>query len=388
MIMIKVMNVKLRKILNSVGSFAYEAEVTLEGEYSGIASSPSAIVPGIREKRISQSNSTVLEIGEINGNYFDQSSLDKLLENKIESLGTDITLSISMAFARAMCKAQGISLVEYITSLISLPQHLTQITPLVPIFSAGVHAPWLHGSLQQIMLKVSDKEFTSTVKIIQNIYDSIEQFLISSNKYIGLAASSGFLTKDLTPDDEFCILTNFIDKSPYKDNLSIAIDVAAEHLKQDDEYIYFNTKYTASDFEHLLIKYVNAYPITYVEDPFDSRNKSNWTSLRHCISGKAEIFTDDYSATQSKYLDSRVSDGAIIKMKQVGTLSSTLLMINKARKMGLKTCVSHRSCETEDTFICDLAVATCSDYIKIGGLRRGDRVEKYNRLLRIYGLSL
>ena len=98
--------------------------------------------------------------------------------------------------------------------------------------------------------------------------------------------------------------------------------------------------------------------------------------------------SDDYTATQTQYLDADISDGLIVKMKQVGTLTSTLKTINEAQARGMRTCVSHRSCETEDTFMCDLAVASNADYMKIGGPRRGDRVEKYNRLIRLYDVNL
>ena len=114
----------------------------------------------------------------------------------------------------------------------------------------------------------------------------------------------------------------------------------------------------------------------------------NWRSLYKRLRNRSELLADDYSATQIQYFDETIADGFIIKMKQVGTLTATLKLISKIKDMKLKTCVSHRSCETEDTFICDLAVAIDSDYIKIGAPCRGDRVEKYNRFIRLYGINL
>lgn len=386
--MIKIVNAKLRRILDSTGKLAYEAEIVVEGGYKGIASAPSAILAGIRERKVSCFSTSNDFCQELINNYYDQYSLDKLLEGAVDYIGTDISLSISLAFARAYCKKEDTELVNYIKSLVPVLRPENSITPLIPFFSGGVHAPWQNGSIQQIMLKVCGLPFDETVKSIQRIYNEVEQYLKDKQYYAGLAASSGFLTQNITPTQQFEILSLFIEKSSIKHHLSIAIDVAAEHLKKGEDYIYFGETYSPIEFEELLYSYIKQYPISYVEDPFDCYNRANWITLKSRSNNETEFFSDDYSATQSKYIDTQISDGVIIKMKQVGTLIGTLQMIYESTRLGLKTCVSHRSCETEDTFICDLAVATNADLIKMGGLRRGDRVEKYNRLLRLFNMSL
>ena len=134
----------------------------------------------------------------------------------------------------------------------------------------------------------------------------------------------------------------------------------------------------------MLQRYIEKYPITFIEDPLDSSEEKLWMEfLRRnsdiCIAG------DDLFATQCQFLDNSLANGIIIKMNQAGTLTNTLNTVSKSHSLGMITCVSHRSVETEDTFMCDLSVAICCDYIKIGGPRRGDRTIKYNRLFRLEG---
>lgn len=386
--MMNIKSIKIRKILNSSGADSYEAEIYLGDNTVGIASAPSAILAGRREKNITGNDYNHDLIKKMEGKCFDQNSLDLFLEKYMDELGTDITLTISLAFARASAETLKTSLVDYIRKVGGFGKLNGHISPMIPIFSGGIHDPRLGGSVQQIMLLVSDLEFGKAIHVIRDIYCEIEQILVENNQYKGLAASSGFLVSSYNINQELDILTNIIKKSEYKDNLLIAMDVAGEHLYKNGIYTFYNKKYVPNEFEQLLCSYTEKYPIKIIEDPFDCSNTDNWFSFHEKMKGKVKIISDDLSATQIKYLDEHVSDGIIIKMKQVGTLSSTLKIMNKAQAMGLKTCVSHRSCETEDTFMCDLAVAANADYMKIGGPRRGDRVEKYNRLIRLYDTKL
>lgn len=374
--------------MNSMGEDAYEAEVELAGGIVGIASSPVAIEPGRREKRTTEKEFSFLVLDQMKECFFDQETLDAYLKSYIDELGSDITLAVSMAFARAFSRFQKISLVGYLRKLIGINEQSRDVMPLVPIFSGGIHAPDLGGSMQQMMLSVKNLDFGRAVHVIRAMYHDAGQFLVKNNLLKGLAASSGFLVRGLTVDEEFAFLDKIIKESRWKDNLSIAIDVAAEHLWKNGKYRFYNKLYSPKEFEDLLYFYMEKYPISIIEDPFDYHDEKNWRSLYNRIGSNAEILSDDYSATQIQYLNSSIADGIIIKMKQVGTLTDTLMLVSKIKSIGLKICVSHRSCETEDTFICDLAVAIASDYIKIGAPCRGDRVEKYNQLIRLYGISL
>ena len=384
----KINKIIIRRILNSTGGDAYEAEISLEGGGKGVASAPVAIEPGKREKQTTGSKVSYHWVKNLENCFFDQETLDTYLENHMEQLGADITLSISMAFARAISQIEKRSLVEYLENLLKVKREDRHVIPLVPIFSGGIHDLSLGGSMQQIMIVVKGLEFGKAVQVIRSIYHEIEQFLQQNNFLKGLAASSGFLTRSLTIDEEFAILKKAIQNSKWGNHLSIAVDVAAEHLWEDGKYRFYNKLYTPKEFEDLLFTYTNKYPITIIEDPFCYVDVANWRSLYKRLRNKSELLADDYSATQIRYFDETIADGFIIKMKQVGTLTATLELISKIKDMNLKTCVSHRSCETEDTFICDLALAIDSDYIKIGAPCRGDRVEKYNRLIRLYGINL
>ncbi len=384
----KIKGIKIRKILNSIGTDAYEAEICLDNGTIGTASSSLAILAGRKEKKATDSHYNDRIIDELKKTDSTQKTLDLFLEKFMDELGTDIALAISLAYARAAAAVLNVSLVNYIRKEGGFPYSDRQISPMVPIFSGGIHAPDMGGSMQQIMLLISNIDFGNAIYVARDIYCKIEQILLSNNQYKGLAASSGFLVNNYSIEEEFDILTEIINKSDYKDNLSIAIDVAAEHLWREGMYKFYNKKYMPDEFEKLLYKYIEKYPIKIVEDPFDSLHINQWYSLRKKINGKVKILSDDYTATQTQYLDADISDGLIVKMKQVGTLTSTLKTINEAQARGMRTCVSHRSCETEDTFMCDLAVASNADYMKIGGPRRGDRVEKYNRLIRLYDVNL
>jgi len=385
--MLKIKEVKIRKILNSGGKLAIESSVILNKDIVGIASAPSAIIAGKREVfstnftddyNVSLSN-LITELK--NTKKINQINVDSILNKYLNTIGSDICLSLSLAFARALSKYKNISLIEYIENEAQIKSKYKAPYPLVAVFSGGVHGKQDKGTLQQIMMSVNTNDFDKAIEIILNIYNDIEKYLKENDYYMDLGASSGFVVKNMTTEQQFDLLQNTIKNYNYE-NVSIAIDVASEHLKENDYYIYQGKKYTDIDFAELLQNYKNKYNITFIEDPFDSDEKENWISFRN-NNKDIDIVGDDLFATQSQYLDINEANSIIIKMNQAGTLSKTLETIIQAKKMGIKLCVSHRSYETEDTFMCDLAVAVNSEYIKIGGPRRGDRVSKYNRMLKI-----
>lgn len=385
--MLKIKEIKIRKILNSGGKLAIESSLILNKNIIGIASAPSAIIAGKREvfsTNITDTysiklNDLIIELKNIK--KLNQINVDNILNKYLNILGSDICLSLSLAFAKALSKYRNMSLIEYIENETQIKSDYKAPFPLVAVFSGGVHGKKEKGTLQQIMMSVNTNKFDSAIEIILNIYNDIEKYLKENDYYIDLGASSGFVVKNMTTEQQFDLLQNTIDKYNY-DNVSIAIDVASEHLKENNYYVYQGKKYNDIQFAKLLQNYKNNYNITFIEDPFDSEEKENWISFRN-NNKDIDIVGDDLFATQSQYLDINEANSIIIKMNQAGTLSKTLETIIKAKKMGIKLCVSHRSYETEDTFMCDLAVAVNSEYIKIGGPRRGDRVSKYNRMLKI-----
>ena len=382
----KITDIVLRKILNSGGKDAIEATVILEERFAGIASAPSAILAGKRE--VTSTDFNKLENDDLEkvkqtliNNEYSQKEIDRILDSFIDSVGSDICLSISLAFARAKAKAKNQTIIEYIENETNIKSNYKAPYPLVAIFSGGVHGKKDGGSLQQIMLSVNTNDFNKAINIILNIYNDIEKYLKENDMFVELGNSSGFVVKNISIDEQFELLSKTIKKYDYN-NVSIAIDVAAEHLKIDNNYLYQNKLYTEDEFFDLIQDYKDKYNITFIEDPFDSDRKDTWIKFKN-NNKDIDIVGDDLFATQSKYLDNAEANAMIIKMNQAGNLTNTLNTIVSAKEKNIKLCVSHRSYETEDTFMIDLAVATNSDYIKIGGPRRGDRISKYNRLLKI-----
>lgn len=232
------------------------------------------------------------------------------------------------------------------------------------------------------MISVDIHPFSKAVKPIIEIYNHIEKELEEKNLIKGYGASSGMITKQISTNEKFEILTKTIQKLGYSKNISIAIDVAAEHFYQNGNYTYQGKNINSEELYNILEEYIEKYNITYIEDPFDSNDEIWWEKIKK-QNPNILIVGDDIFATQSKYINKKLANGIIIKMNQIGTLTGTINTYKNAKNNKMLTCVSHRSIETEDTFMCDLAIGLTADYIKIGGPRRGDRISKYNQLLRL-----
>lgn len=190
------------------------------------------------------------------------------------------------------------------------------------------------------------------------------------------------IVEDMTINEKFKMVLDTIKTLNYEKEVTIAIDVAAEHFFKEDIYIYQGKTMKSKELNDILNQYIEKYNITYIEDPFDSNDEMYWKKMQS-EHKNISIVGDDLFATQDKYINSELANGIIIKMNQVGTLTGTINAFCKAKEENMTTCVSQRSIETEDTFMCDLAVALNATYVKIGGPRRGDRIAKYNRLLRL-----
>lgn len=384
-----VQRILIRNILNSNGDFAVEADVQLLDGTLGRGASSAAILPGRREKGVTRHKEFIdyyrKAVTCLEGYEYDQKEWDFRLGEHIEDWGTDVTLALSLAFARAEAQVRGDHLTEYLRKCGDLKKRETSFFVLVPIFSAGVHAPELEGSLQQIMIAVLCEDIMETVVLIQSFYTLLEKELRKKGNFAEYSSSSGFLTKGMDAEEQLAFLTEKILKEGLAERVTIALDVAAEHMFTGEKYRVYGKLFAPDVLENMLRKWAFQYPISYIEDPFDASDGENWESLRHALEGRAGIWSDDLSATQIQFLDCSVSDGIILKMKQVGTISATLEMGKTAKARGMQLCVSHRSYETEDTAVCDLGVAIGADYMKIGGPRRGDRTEKYNQLIRILG---
>lgn len=384
--MIKITQISVRNILNSAGKEALEVEMVCNNKFKAIASSPSAIIPGRREiittsNDVNRSglNEMISEI--YNSEIENQSDFDNILNKYMQRLGSNICLPFSLAFARLMAQIQNITLTQYISKIADYNCERISPIPLITIFSGGVHNQKEKGSIQNIMIAVNVHPFSKAVKVISEIYSYIENKLMRQGILKAYGASSGMIVEEMTIDEKFEMVIDVIKTLQYEKEVSIAIDVAAEHFFENGVYTYQGKKIDSEELNNILKSYIEKYNITYIEDPFDS-NDEYWKKMK-LEDRDIDVVGDDLFATQDRYINNELANGIIIKMNQVGTLIGTIEAFNKAKKENMITAVSHRSIETEDTFMCDLAVALNAKYIKIGGPRRGDRIAKYNRLLRL-----
>ena len=390
--MSKIKSVKGRQVFDSRGNPTVEAEIILQDETIGTSIVPSGASTGryeaheLRDKNNDYLNKSVFDavknindkISRVlqNKDSTNQSEIDKILvsldgtENK-SNLGANSILAVSIANLKAAAKFSRKEIYEYIKNE-SKP--LCMPYPLMNIINGGAHA---NNSLeiQEFMIRPDGaKNFKECMQmsflVIQNLKKSLESKKISTS-----VGDEGGFAPSLGSDEEAIeVIISSISASGFKPgkDVSICLDVAANELKVPKNVQYF-------------LDLVNKYPIKSIEDPFSEDDWDNWKNLTQKI--KAQIVGDDLFVTNKKRLEKGIKEKSantiLIKPNQIGTVSETLDTIKLAKENNFKTIISHRSGDSEDTFIADLAVATNSSQIKTGSLARSERVSKYNRLLRI-----
>ncbi|KAB1159029.1 hypothetical protein F6X68_09895 [Micromonospora sp. AMSO12t] len=376
-------------ILNSGGGRAAEAEVTLADGTVGCGSAPVAIKPGAREAR----RSSGLAVGEpvpaaiasevaglARTGATDQAGVDGWLADRVDRLGADVTLAVSLAYARAAARSAGVPLVRHFATLAGTH-------PAFPGLLAAAVSGGIHGGsglpFQQIMLATAAGPPSRTVPAVMAVYRRVEQALFDAGQASGYSASSGVVPDVDGAAAVFDVVTRAIADAGVDRDIGIAIDVAAEHLHEDGGYRLGGRLVKAADLARWITELTDRYPVVMVEDPFVASDRDAWVRLNGKLRERVTVLGDDLFATNSRYLDPALAGGVLLKLNQVGTLTATVYTAVRARESGMAYAVSHRSLETEDTAVCDLAVALGANWIKVGGPRRGDRVTKYNQLLRL-----
>ena len=390
--MSKIKNVKGRQVFDSRGNPTVEAEIILQDETIGTSIVPSGASTGryeaheLRDKNNDYLNKSVFDaVKNINDKIskalqnkdsINQSEIDKILisldgtENK-SNLGANSILAVSIANLKAAAKFSRKEIYEYINNE---NKPLCMPYPLMNIINGGAHA---NNSLeiQEFMIRPDGaKNFKECMQmsflVIQNLKKDLESKKISTS-----VGDEGGFAPSLGSDEEAIeVIMSSISASGFKPgkDISICLDVAANELKTPKNVQYF-------------LDLVKKYPIKSIEDPFSEDDWDNWKNLTGKI--KAQIVGDDLFVTNKKRLEKGIKEKSantiLIKPNQIGTVSETLETIKLAKNNNFKTIISHRSGDSEDTFIADLAVATNSSQIKTGSLARSERVAKYNRLLRI-----
>ena len=405
--MAKIKIVKGRQVFDSRGNPTVEAEVFLDNGISAIAISPSGASTGTFEahelrdqdknKFLGKSVNTAVE--NINNkispklkdlNSDDQKNIDKVLleldgsENK-KNLGANATLAVSLANSKCSALSNKKSLFKNLGNGFSLP------VPLMNIINGGAHAD-NDLNIQEFMVRPdSSKNFMDAIEKCYLVIQNLKKLLKSKKMLTNVGDEGGFAPLINTNEEALELIVNAIEKSnlkPGKD-VVICLDVAANELiNETGQYSIQSKNFTSvDDVISYYKKLTSSYPIKSIEDPFAEEDWESWKKITTEIGKNVQIVGDDLFVTNSKRLDKGIKEKSanciLIKPNQIGTLTETMDVINLAQKNGYKTIISHRSGDTEDTFIADLAVATNSSQIKTGSLARSERVAKYNRLLRI-----
>ena len=405
--MAKITNVKGRQVFDSRGNPTVEAEVVLDNDISAIAISPSGASTGAfeayelrdQDKNNFLGKSVKKAVENINKKIAsslkgldsaDQSKIDNVLldldgsENK-KNLGANAILAVSLANSKSAALSVKKPLYKNLGKSFSLPN------PLMNIINGGAHAD-NDLNIQEFMIRPdSAKNFMDAVEKCFLVIQNLKSLLKSKKMLTNVGDEGGFAPSINTNEEALELIVNSIEKSnltPGKD-VVICLDVAANELiNKEGQYSIQSSNFTSVDNVVTYYKKITSnYPIKSIEDPFAEEDWDSWKKITAEIGKNVQIVGDDLFATNSKRLkkgiDNKFANSILVKPNQIGTLSETLEVVAMAKKANFNTIISHRSGDTEDTFIADLAVATESSQIKTGSLARSERVAKYNRLLRI-----
>lgn len=404
-------NIKARQILDSRGNPTVEVEVTTNTGVMGRAAVPSGASTGMYEavelrdgdkglylgkgvnKAIQNVNTTLNE--QLNGAYvLDQNLIDKAMigmdgtENKA-LLGANAILGVSMAVAHAAAQVTGQPLYRYIggVSANTLP------VPMMNILNGGSHADNKIDIQEFMVMPVGAPSFSEALRMGAEIFHSLKAVLKSKGQSTNVGDEGGF-APDLGSNEEAIeVVLQAVEKAGYKPNedILIALDAASSEFydKKKKKYVLASTgdELSSDEMVDFWKGWAAKYPIISIEDGLDENDWEGWTKLTDAIGDKVQIVGDDLFVTNTLRLAKGIETGAansiLIKVNQIGTLTETIDAVNLAKMHSYSSVMSHRSGETEDTTIADLAVALNTGQIKTGSLSRSDRVAKYNQLLRI-----
>lgn len=407
----KIKKIQALEILDSRGNPTLEAEVTLDNGAVGRAAVPSGASTGEREavelrdgdsrrylgKGVRQA---VIKVNEVIALALkgqaadDQAGLDqRLIEldgtyNKA-NLGANALLGVSLANAHAVASARGIWLYESLLEGSDLEPSLP--VPMMNILNGGAHADNKVDIQEFMVMPVGARDFPTAVQAGTEIFHALKGILRQRGLNTAVGDEGGF-APDLGSNEEALeLLMQAIDRAGYEvgKDVMLALDVAASEFCKDGRYVLESEgrSFQAPEFVEYLADLVDRYPIISVEDGMDENDWEGWKLLTRRIGDKIQLVGDDLFVTNTGILkrgiEEQIGNAILIKPNQIGTLTETLSAINMAREADFGTIISHRSGETEDVTIADLAVATNAGQIKTGSLCRSDRVAKYNQLLRI-----
>jgi len=398
-----------REIIDSRGNPTVEADVILESGVMGRAAVPSGASTGTREaielrdgdakryggKGVTQAVKNVnTEIREalLGKNAADQVDIDNTMlaldgtDNK-SKLGANALLAVSMACARAAAANEGKPLYKYLNK----DKNYLMPVPMMNIINGGAHADNSVDLQEFMVMPVGAPSMAEAIRYGAEVFHALKKVLHAKGMNTSVGDEGGF-APDL-PSNEAAIevILEAIDKAGYKagEDIMIAIDAASSEFYKDGKYVLAseNKSLSASEMIDVFEDWVNKYPIISIEDGLAEDDWAGWKELTERLGKKVQLVGDDLFVTNTKIfkegIDKHIANSILIKVNQIGTLTETLAAIDMAKQAGYTAVISHRSGETEDTTIADLAVATCAGQIKTGSMSRSDRVAKYNQLIRI-----
>jgi enolase len=413
--MSKISKILAREIMDSRGNPTVEADVYLESGAFGRAAAPSGASTGSREalelrdgdkarylgkgvlKAVAAINVNIQE-ALIGQSALDQANIDQIMidldgtENK-EKFGANAILAVSLANAKAAANEKKVQLFEHIADLNGTPGVYSLPLPMMNIINGGEHAD-NNVDIQEFMVQpVGAKSFREALRMGAEIFHALKKVLSSKGMSTSVGDEGGFAPNLESNADALAVIKVAVEAAGYElgKDVTLAMDCAASEFYDADKGIYDLTgegkQFTANEFSDFLGELCKEYPIVSIEDGLD---ESDWDGFKYqtdLLGDKVQIVGDDLFVTNTKILARGIENGIgnsiLIKFNQIGTLTETLAAIKMAKDAGFTAVISHRSGETEDATIADLAVGTAAGQIKTGSLCRSDRVSKYNQLLRI-----
>ncbi|MDH2015030.1 phosphopyruvate hydratase [Pseudomonas juntendi] len=411
--MAKIVDIKGREVLDSRGNPTVEADVLLDNGIIGSACAPSGASTGSREalelrdgdKSRYLGKGVLKAVANINGpirdlllgkDPADQKALDRAMieldgtENKAK-LGANAILAVSLAAAKAAAQDQDLPLYAHIANLNGTPGQYSMPVPMMNIINGGEHAD-NNVDIQEFMVQpVGAKTFSDGLRMGTEIFHHLKAVLKARGLNSAVGDEGGFAPNLASNEDALGAIAEAVEKAGYKlgTDVTLALDCAASEFYEDGKYNLSGEgkSFDAEGFADYLKGLTERFPIISIEDGLDESDWAGWKILTDKIGEKVQLVGDDLFVTNTKILKEGIEKGIgnsiLIKFNQIGSLTETLEAIQMAKAAGYTAVISHRSGETEDSTIADLAVGTAAGQIKTGSLCRSDRVSKYNQLLRI-----
>jgi len=411
--MSKISKIIGREVMDSRGNPTVEADVYLESGVCGRACAPSGASTGSREalelrdgdKRRYLGKGVLKAVAAVNDSIapallgkdgYDQKGLDQIMidldgtENK-ETLGANAIIAVSLAIAKAAAADKKIPLYQYISELNGTPGEYLMPVPMMNIINGGEHAD-NNVDIQEFMIQpVGAKNFREALRMGAEVFHSLKKVLGDKGLSTAVGDEGGFAPNLSSNEEALTVIIQAVEAAGYEmgKDITLALDCAASEFYVDGKYDLKGEGkvYDSEGFGDYLAALSKKYPIISIEDGLDESDWDGWESLTKKIGSTTQLVGDDLFVTNTKILkrgiDNSIANSILIKFNQIGSLTETLDAIRMAKDAGYTVVISHRSGETEDVTISDLAVGTSAGQIKTGSLCRSDRVAKYNQLLRI-----